>query len=888
MTPRDWRHGYARIDTCIRTVAGTKHACRWLVEHASAVVNSDGEITNIVQMPAPSSSTTLLPRTLATSGLPRRVRAVLEQALALVSADLDPNLGAMLKEFEQELFRLADTSRNSGSQADYMQALRTLRLNRADLIPRFMLEIESGLAALRCKAAESAALPAAQVSFRNLSLVEDTVMDEDTVLGEIASRQEGRAALPLHLLGQRFGVLAGAPAFDAEHSPLGPRALCRAMRSAAKTLQVSYDARLLLYRIFDRQVMASYARTLDALDATVATAGVLPGLTFMPLRLRATAQDSGPDDEAADDDDSVQGRAVPSASSRARQATGSGASAAGNARSTRDGTQSAALSANAARSAAQADGSAGSAAPSPGNATPGGGTPAKQLPARNDSQRPFTGWLGDIDTDSVSSSGADGQASALDEEGSLAVLQQLITGRRELIGKLRPSRDTDSKPRDQLSTQDVFAALGDIQSQAPAQGSAASNLQDIKQTVLAQLRQQRGRGAALSQKDNDTFELLSMLYSQIESEIRPDAPATALIRRLQMPLLRVALQDRAFFVRGRHPARLLLNVVAESAAKWLGEDDFDPQLLAPLQEAVTHVVENYNGDDSVFDASNTQLERHLHAQVRKAEMLEKRHVEAARGKEKLAVAKLRASDTLTALVGHHRLGKFVRALLNQAWTDVLTLTLLRQGEHSEEWRQQVRSTQQIIAACSHGGSPADPALQAHIEAALTQVGYHADEAEVIAKRLTSSDSDDKDDAASRTELTVKLKARTRLGEDAAQANKPKLQPRLPDEQLRYEQVRVLPFGTWIEFVTNQQGDVVRRRLSWFSPVTDNALFVNQRGQRVGEQSVDSLARMLAGGQARIVTAERARLVDRAWQAAVSALRSFAGRNDEPAVVDPPP
>jgi len=87
-------------------------------------------------------------------------------------------------------------------------------------------------------------------------------------------------------------------------------------------------------------------------------------------------------------------------------------------------------------------------------------------------------------------------------------------------------------------------------------------------------------------------------------------------------------------------------------------------------------------------------------------------------------------------------------------------------------------------------------------------------------------------------------------------------------------------------VVNQQGDFVRRRLSWFSPVTDNALFVNQRGQRIGEHSLDSLARMIVGGQARIVTAERGRLVDRAWQAAVSALRSFAGRGDEPALLEP--
>src|SRR3546814_7849782 len=141
-----------------------------------------------------------------------------------------------------------------------------------------------------------------------------------------------------------------------------------------------------------------------------------------------------------------------------------------------------------------------------------------------------------------------------------------------------------------------------------------------------------------------------MLYGQIEEEVRADAPGAALIRRLQLPLLRVALQDRAFFVRGHHPARRLLNTVAESAAKWLDKDDYDPQMLLTLQQAVTHVVENYDGDDAVFDARNGKLETHLQAQVRKAELHERRPVEAARGKEKLEVATLSATQTLDALI----------------------------------------------------------------------------------------------------------------------------------------------------------------------------------------------------------------------------------------------
>lgn len=779
--------------------------------------------STIESMSASTPSNDATPRTLASAGLPRRVRKALEHALSLISGELDNHLGAMLKEFEQELFRLADLARNPGAESGYMQTLRTLRMNRADLIPRFMLELEAGLAAIRTPVAT---LPEAEerVRFQNLALVEETVMDEGAVLREIATRQESRAALPLHLLGQRFGVLAGGPAFDAERIPLGPRALCRAMRDASQTLQVAYEARLLLYRIFDHQVMAHYANILEKLDEAMGADGILPGLTFVPVRVRAKAQQQEPEAEPAP------------ATPGARGARGGRSKASG------------------------AHGSSQAASPS---------QQASAMP------RPHTAWMGET---------WDEPGSENEEAASLDMLQQLMSGRRALIGKLRPNQPGGL--RQELSTSDVFEALGALQAQPLSPTSAGNSLHEIKQTLLAQARQQRGQGAALSQKDNDTFELLSMLYGQIETEIRADAPAAALIRRLQLPLLRVALQDRAFFVRGRHPARQLLNTVAESAAKWLDQDDYDPQLLLPLQQAVTHVVENYDGDETVFATSNAKLETHLQEQVRKAELLERRHVEASRGKEKLEVAKLRAADTLNAIIGDQRMAKFVRALLTQAWADVLTLTLLRQGEGSEDWRKQVEVTRKIVAACGRDDAPADPELTAHVAAALAQVGYHADEAGVIAQRLTSRVPDGEDDPASRTELAVKLKARARLGEDPAKAKRPKLPPRTPEEQARYEQLRVMPFGTWIEFVTNQQGDVVRRRLSWFSPITDNALFVNQRGQRIGEQSLDSLARMVSAGQARIVTAERGRLVDRAWQAAVSALRSFAGRSDDAPLLEP--
>lgn len=131
---------------------------------------------------------------------------------------------------------------------------------------------------------------------------------------------------------------------------------------------------------------------------------------------------------------------------------------------------------------------------------------------------------------------------------------------------------------------------------------------------------------------------------------------------------------------------------------------------------------------------------------------------------------------------------------------------------------------------------------------------------------------------SRTELATKLKARTRLGDQGDSApRKDVAGPRSPTEEACYTQLRSLPFGSWFEFVINQQGDLRRQRLSWYSPMTGNALFVNQRGQKVAEHSLDGLSRLMAGGQARLLVEEKSRLIDRAWHATVRTLRSLAGQ-----------
>ncbi|HEY5612449.1 MAG TPA: DUF1631 domain-containing protein [Lysobacter sp.] len=736
---------------------------------------------------------------LASAALPRRVRETLEDLYALLANELARQLEHMLVDYEQQLFRLADQARNPGMQGLHFETLRALRQNRADVVPRFLIGLENSLSRIReaepIDAETGVVVAPAPIVFRDMRLIDHAEASEDTVVRTMAIRQESRTSLALQLLGQRFGVLAGAPAFDAERLPVGPHQLGRLLQEASEVLHFDTDARLLLLRSFERHVLGGYEPLVEMMNSLLARHNVLPGLSFVPLRKRPRVQPRERSDP------------LPAANAEA---------------------------------------------------------PRTEPLALDPHQAPHTGWMGDtVKSDPVA------------ESAAFDMLQQLLAERRTLLGKLRPAGAIQPKAHEPLPTRQVLNVLGKLQSATPA----PRNVGEVRQALLLEGRQQGGEPIALSREDSDTFELLGLLYTEIGRELREGTASSALMERLQVPLLRVALQDREFFVRQQHPARQLLNAVAESGARWLGEDDADPQLGEQLQQAVEHVVENYDGDTKVFEAANHALQEKLHSMARKAEVTERRHVEAARGKEKLVLAKQRAATVLDEAIHGKHLPKFLRTLLSQAWADVLTLTLLRHGEDSDEWRWQLKATAQIVSANSDG--PATPeGLDRQIEAALTQVGYHVDEASVIARRLTAgvAEGAGDEDAASRTELAMKLKARARLGEESEAKASP-LQPRTAAEEACYGQLRTLPFGTWFEFTSNQQGDVVRRRLAWFSPVTNNALFVNQRGHRIGEHSLDALARMMANGQTQIVSADKGRLVDRAWQATLNALRHLGGRRN---------
>jgi hypothetical protein len=397
-------------------------------------------------------------------------------------------------------------------------------------------------------------------------------------------------------------------------------------------------------------------------------------------------------------------------------------------------------------------------------------------------------------------------------------------------------------------------------------------------------RTSHGKPVQLQPEHRDALDLIGLLYDQLLAETRTEGIAQQLLANLQVPLLRIALSDSNFFTVRNHPARRLLNLVLETANLWIDRSDekFDNALNQRLQRSVKRVVDDYKGDLGIIEREADDLDNHLKLIARRAEIAERRQIEAAQGRNRLHEARAAAAKAIKARVAKHKTSPLVRALLENAWTDALTLTLLRDGEHSEAYRRRLAAVDQLL------GTPTErdnTRLAADFNHGLTQVGLQATEADQITRYALDIPQPPPATGgappSTQTELLIRLKSRHKPGEEEAGATPsgPRKLPLTASERRALETLKTLPFGSWLEFTVNQQGQKAARKLAWYTPSNGRCLLVNARGAAAPERSLEQIARKMARGQVRLLSPQDGGMIDRAWNALLAGLRKFGKTND---------
>lgn len=458
------------------------------------------------------------------------------------------------------------------------------------------------------------------------------------------------------------------------------------------------------------------------------------------------------------------------------------------------------------------------------------------------------------------------------------------------------------------SAREMLNALSLLQSELLGRGAVSSEPQSsaaLKHALMDQVRALSGgqRPAGLGGHE-DLIDIVGMIFDYAVQDRNLPAPIAALLGRLQIPYLKVALIDRSFIARHDHPARNLLDELANSAIGWTEESDRDGRLVGQIRSIVERLQRDFEDDIGIFQRLGDEFRAFLETNRRRAELSERRATETARGRERLDIAQRTAAQGIMARVGGRDLPVHVREFLTRRWSNFLVLTHLRHGEDSREWGQAVRFIDDLAWSVEPKLDESErrrfeilkPELESMFRQGMQALGLHAHLTEELwagvevihaqlfdPRRPQSAPTD----AGMQMVEEVSIRfASTRPGEeivisqdDLLATSEDRGAPTPDDGWL--EMARALKAGTWMEFIKDD-GSRERAKLLWISTIRALYLFVNRNGVKIAEKSDRELAAELK--QHRAVILEQVALVDRALDEIVRRLRA---NPDEPSRTEAP-
>lgn len=378
--------------------------------------------------------------------------------------------------------------------------------------------------------------------------------------------------------------------------------------------------------------------------------------------------------------------------------------------------------------------------------------------------------------------------------------------------------------------------------------------------VVRELQQSPAMQSA-SQVEAVMIDAVAMLFDYLfEDRAMPDR-LKQLIAQLQVPVLKAAILDRAFFTNREHPARRVLDMISSMAVRPQRRDDEPDPLLAEVERVILTIVNEYGQDVDVFEqavASLTQIQERYQQEL-EAGLAD--GVEALLREERAEVADTQMREHIRQALSEQPAPEAVALFLRDQWAALLRQVFVAEGETSPHLSAHLETMRELLWSVQ---SKMDmdsrlmlvrilPGLLKRLREGATRIGMSEEASEKFFSVLVTLHAG----AVRANALTVPLpEAETLLDDlpepqvapEAAQANARYEQP-LPEIHDEYSlQANELQKGDRVE-MQHDNGSVRVMHVVWVSGIKGNYLFADANGQNMFSISPQRLADKLRSGQA---------------------------------------
>jgi hypothetical protein len=407
------------------------------------------------------------------------------------------------------------------------------------------------------------------------------------------------------------------------------------------------------------------------------------------------------------------------------------------------------------------------------------------------------------------------------------------------------------------------------------------------------VRMARDSGAArdVRPQESVTLDIVAELFDLLFGDPNVAEGIKALVARLQTTVLKAAMLNKSFFADHSHPARRFLDSISSVAIRWGKTVNADDPFYLKLSELVDRIQATNDGNMSVFEAANADLDAFLAEREKIEEQQDRELADAVHAREEemrlTRVAQMHAqraaNHCIERLLGP-QVPSQIEEFLRSYWRDVVQGRIVQAGEDGAPTKDALQTVVALIWAVTPKHDPGErkrhaaalPGLLKKLNAGFDEIGAAPTERKtfmdtLVDLQLTALRAEKQKPAAKGKPMpapeerpsargagqTLQVSHATKSGvhvQDISLSGGDELDADNTPDRADLRRVRQLVRGDWVDFIT--AGQSRRERLTWINPSRTMFLFTNSASDCAISITPEALAVRLRSQTVRIVLPDR--------------------------------
>lgn len=364
---------------------------------------------------------------------------------------------------------------------------------------------------------------------------------------------------------------------------------------------------------------------------------------------------------------------------------------------------------------------------------------------------------------------------------------------------------------------------------------------------------------SMNQIDGRTIDFVEMIFGAFLRDPNLSASVKRLLLKLQIPVIKTSLMDSGFFFEMDHPARKMLNGIANLG---IGMDDEAGTLYQTIELIIDQLLRGFDQNMASFSTALTSLSRLKNIENKKSEENET----TTRQMLVIEHAKQLVLTELQYYTMKVKLPKAIQPLILSNWSTLLFQRYIKHGKESDQWKEGISILKLLISSLKPVNSTDDwlslNAIHEHIADTIkSNLENTRQNKDKINQAITSLEQHYRELLASSPyapDADQVLEVDSDEALQSLQAKAMEMSPSPNDEREREAEVKLrqLPecvtVNSWFEIHMGANSSVRRLKLAVINLEKASLVFVDRKGIKVLEKDAELFSREIESGESRLI------------------------------------